>query len=129
MKHPPTHGSQSFRLGLLCFALAGAACNRHDDLKVRIFNDARAPASLQNVLVFGGGEKAWWSEVAGGTSVGTLLRPGGEPHLSMTFARGNRTFHWEGPTLTPGKGYTVHVHIDPNGAVAEQHCLMPCLLP
>jgi len=44
---------------------------------------------------------------------------------SLDVRSANRTFHWEGPALTCGKGYTVHIHVDPNGAVTEQHCLMP----
>jgi hypothetical protein len=113
----------------LVFAVVGTACIRHDDLKVRVFNDGPAGVDLQDVHVFGGAEKAWWSTVAGGTSVGTLLRPRGEPELSMTFARAGGAVSWQGPALTTGNGYTVHIHVDANGAVTEQHCLMPCMLP
>lgn len=126
----PDHSSRvrsSFPLAMLCVILAGAACVRHDDLKVRVFNDG--PGELQDLHLFGGADKGWWSTVAAGTSVGTLLRPQGEPQLSMTYARAGRTFHWRGPAFVPGQGYNVHIHIDPKGAVSEQHCLMPCMLP
>jgi hypothetical protein len=113
----------------LVLALVAPACIRHDDLKIRVFNDGPAGVELQNLHVFGGAEKAWWSTVAPGTSVGTLLRPRGEPELSMTCVRAGRTVNWEGPKLTAGQGYTVHIHVDPTGAVTEQHCLMPCMLP
>ena len=118
----------SVLLAVLYVALAGAACIRHEDLKVRVFNDGPSTVELKNVLVFGGAEKAWWSTVAGASSVGTLLRPGGEPQLSMTFVRAGRNLNWQGPALTPGNGYTVHIHVDSNGAVTERHCLMPCTL-
>jgi len=57
--------------------------------------------------------------------VGTLLRPQGEPQLSLTYARAGRTLHWQGQALVPGQGYDVHIHIDPNGAVAERDCRCP----
>lgn len=113
----------------LFLAMCGAACIRHDDLKVRVFNDGPPGMELQNVHVFGGAEKAWWSTVPAGTSVGTLLRPQGEPELSMTYTRGGRTLSWEGPKLEIGRGYTLNIHVDGTGAITEQHCLRPCMLP
>lgn len=76
---------------VLFLSLVGASCIRHDDLKVRVFNDGPPGVELLNVHVFGGADKAWWSTVAAGTSVGTLLRPRGEPELSMTYVRSGRT--------------------------------------
>lgn len=122
-------GRSSLKLALLCVVLPGAACIRHDDLKVRVFNDDPSAVELQNVYVFGGAEKAWWATVGAGTSVGTLLRPQGDPELSMSYTREGRAIHWQGPVLEPGQGYTVHIHVDRNGAATEQHCRMPCVLP
>src|SRR4051812_3779734 len=124
-----SRGRCAVLLAILCAAMAAGACIRHDDLKVRVFNDGPSEVKLENVHVFGGAEKAWWATIAGGDSVGTLLRPQGEPQLSMTYARAGRSFSWQGPALTPGQGYTVHIHVDATGAATEQHCLMPCMLP
>ena len=122
-------GRSSLNLAMLGIVLTGAACIRHDDLKVRVFNDAPSALELQNVYVFGGAEKAWWATVAAGASVGTLLRPQGEPELSMSYTRAGQIFHWRGPALEAGHGYTIHIHVDRSGAAIEQHCQMPCMLP
>lgn len=85
---------------------------------------------LLSLMVFAGGDKAYWPELQAGETVRTtLFTGGGDTALTVQFttARGG-PMSWAGPSFGPGTGYRIALQIDADGSVTEKHCVLPCRL-
>ena len=87
-------------------------------------------SDLGEVVLIVGADKISWGTLARGESVGAILNPMGEPpEVFMTYVLAGQKLSWEGPRLSKGAGYRIHIFIDSHGGVSEQHCTQPCRLP
>jgi hypothetical protein len=116
-----------------CLGSVLGGCVHPDDVKVRVINGAPPGGQarpIEDLRVFAGGSKAWWSTVAPGDSVSVLLRPNDQPpQVTMSCKVDGRTVWWDGPAMPLGVGYAIAIRVVSAAAITERHCNFPCFWP